>query len=142
MPFINKLLLTTLLMAPAAALTAEKHREHEGKLLIETPRKERFYREKIPQEHILFAQQNLSHALRKTFIPSGYNLHWEVPIDCITRHAKRYRGLFPDEILAQIGVDYNLKFTVYHDKNIIARALYANPLSICARNLRVNREGF
>ena len=141
MMVIGKLLVLVLIAGSATAAPAQKSRKHERAIILETPLRERFYREKTPQEYILYARQKIGSALRGDFGRVGYNLHWNVPADCIPATAKRYRGLFPDEILAKIGIDYNLKFKLYQNKNIEVTPLYVNPLSICARNLRVNLEG-
>ena len=116
--------------------------QQRGELTIETPLRERFKREKKSQEYIIFRKSKIRKSLTAAVSGQGYNLHWQVPVDCMPQTSKRYRGIFPEEILAQVGVDYNIKFSIYQNKNIVARPLYNNVLSICREHHRINSGGY
>ena len=109
-------------------------------IIIETPLKKRFQREKKEKEYILFGKANLREALTEDFGNHGYRIHWSLPMDCINKKSKRYKGFFPEELLVQIGADYNIKFLIYRNKTIEATPLYTNLLAICGKNHRANLE--
>ena len=109
-------------------------------VIIEKDSYQRFLEEKMNVEFILLKKQLISGRIYQFLGERGFQLVWEVPLDCSVLRGMRIKGKTVEEVVSKFVNEYNLKATIYSNRHVQIEPT-KHILATCGSHNRVNFEG-